>query len=212
VDSNVAPWLPEIHKKLWGRRDLVGQIFRKANLTKTDFVELQDQLQSVNPSRSSTSYIAVDVLATKAGFLRSRSFIDEEAVAYFATCGAAPDSNLVPQPIVDSGATSPNLTMVDIETLDVDAIGNDTMDDAMDIDAVPAAYLSEGRTAVFPCTIRYIDLTILKLEYLSRVPHMIFIRDEWRTMIDFFNKRKKGIRGSAAFTGQPGIGGHRNYS
>jgi hypothetical protein len=219
-----APWLPEIHGKLWGRRDLVGQIFRKAHLTKTDFVELQNQLQSVNPSRSSTSYITMDVLATKSGFLRSRSFVDEDAVAYFDTCNAAPDGNLVPQPIVDTpkGVTSPNLTMADIETLDVDAVDTDTMDNAVDIDADPdssnlslaadAAYLSEGRIAVFPCTIRYIDLTILKLEYLSRVPHMIFIRDEWRTMIDLFNKREKGIRGGAAFTGQPGIGGHRKYS
>jgi hypothetical protein len=105
--------------------------------------------------------------------------------------------------------------MVDIETLDV---GTDTMDDAMDIDTDPdssnlsiaadPAYLSEGRTAVFPCTIRYIDSTILKLEYLSRVPHMIFIRDEWRIMVDLFNKREKGVRGGAAFTA-----GHcHNYS
>jgi hypothetical protein len=195
-----------------------------------------------NPSRSSTSYITVDVLATKSGFLRSRSFVDEDAVAYFDTCNAAPDGNLVPQPIVDTpkGVTSPNLTMADIETLDVDAVDTDTMDNAVDTDimdnavdtdtmdnavdinadpdssnlslAADAAHLSEGRIAVFPCTIRYIDLTILKLEYLSRVPHMIFIRDEWRTMIDLFNKREKGIRGGAAFTGQPGIGGHRKYS
>jgi len=116
------------------------------------------------------------------GFLRSRSSIDEEAAAYFVTCDAAPDDNVVPQPIVDS----PNLTMVDIEAFDVDAVGTDTMDYAMDIDADPdsstlsiaadPAYLSEGRSAVFPCTFRYIDLTILKLEYLSRATHDIHPR------------------------------------
>jgi hypothetical protein len=30
-------------------------------------------------------------------------------------------------------------------------------------------------------------------------------------MIDIFNKRKKGIRGSAVFTGQPGIGEHHYW-
>ena len=40
---------------------------------------------------------------------------------------------------------------------------------------------------------------------------MIFIRDEWGTMIDLFNKREKGILGGAAFTGQPVIGGHCHH-
>ena len=66
--------------------------------------------------------------------------------------------------------------MVDIKTLDVDAMGTDNMDNTMDIDANPdstkhsiptdMAYISEGHNAVFPCTIWYMDLTILKLKYL----------------------------------------------
>jgi len=81
----------------------------------------------------------------------------------------------------------------DIEALDV---GANAMDDAMDIDSETDAnevYLSEGDTMVFPCTIRYIDLTILNLEYLDRVPHLMLIRDKWRTMVDIFNGREKGI-------------------
>ena len=35
--SQAPPWLHEIHANLWGWRDLVGQIFCKANLTETDF-------------------------------------------------------------------------------------------------------------------------------------------------------------------------------
>jgi len=104
LSQDTVPQLPKIHEKLWGRHNLVGQIFHKVNLTKTNFVELQDQdqLQSINPSHSSTSYITVDVFASKSGFLRSRSFINEEAIVYFTTCDAAPDGNLVPQPIIDS--------------------------------------------------------------------------------------------------------------
>ena len=39
---------------------------------------------------------------------------------------------------------------------------------------------------------------------------MLF-RDQWGNMIDIFNKRKKGMHGSAIFSGQPGIGEHRYW-
>jgi hypothetical protein len=71
-----------------------------------------------------------------------------------------------------------------------------------------AAFLSEGSAAVLPCTIRYMDLTVLKLKHLTRVPHMMLIRDDWRVVVDIFNRRRKGILGSAAITGQPGTGEH----
>jgi hypothetical protein len=70
------PWLIEIHRKLWGRHDLFGEIFRTANLTKADFIELQRRLQELNPERNSDSSVAEDVLATKSAFLRSRSTTD----------------------------------------------------------------------------------------------------------------------------------------
>jgi hypothetical protein len=194
--SQAPPWLHEIHANLWGRRDLVGQIFRKANLTKTDFAELQHKLrvQSVNPSQSSTSFFNMRVSAIKSAFLHSRSSVDDETLAYFATCDAASGGKLVPQPIIGSSMG------VDIETLDDDAIATDTMDNTMDIDADPdstiaadAAYLSEGCTAVFPYTIRYVNLTFLKLQCLWRVPLLLFVRDEWGTMINLFSEREKGV-------------------
>jgi hypothetical protein len=211
-------WLVEIHQKLWGRRDLVGQIFRKVNLNKTDFVALQSQLQILDPSRRSEFHIPMDVFVTKSKFLRSRSVIDDDVTAYFDKCDATSDGNLIPQPVVDTSEdiTPPSCVTEDIEALDVDA---NATDDAMDIDAetdadidADEAYLSEGVNAVFPCTIRYIDLTFLNLEHLHRVPHLMLIRDEWRTMVDIFNERERGIRGGATFSGQPGIGGYCDYS
>lgn len=132
--SPVPKWLAEIHQKLWGRRDLVGQIFRKVNLTKTDFGELQDRLQNFNPSRSSASYIPMDIFAAKSEFLRSKSFVDEDTTTYFTTCDPASDGNLVPQPVVDMSkdVTPPNFMTADIEAFDV---GTNAMDDAMDVDA-----------------------------------------------------------------------------
>ena len=72
--TSPPPWLVEIHTKLWGRPDLFGDsIFHTANLPKADFIELQRQLQELNPERNSESYVAKDVLAAKFAFLRSRS-------------------------------------------------------------------------------------------------------------------------------------------
>jgi len=200
------PWLYEIHAKLWGRRDLVASIFRKANLTETDFTELQNTLELLNPSRSSTAYTAVKDLASKAAFLHARSSVDNDAVSYFATCDA--DCNLVPQPFVGLLNQDDDATDQDDNTTDTDA-EDDGMDTSSDSGSTTAA---EGCTGVFPYTVRYIDLTFLQLEQRWRVPHLLFIRDDWGFMINLFNKREKGIDGGGAFTGQPGIGGHRNYS
>ena len=194
LSANVS-WILEIHKNLWNRHDLVGQVFLKANLTQTDFAEFQSRFQSDNQ-------FPIDILASKAAFLLSRSSVDDEAVAYFAS-DATFDGKLGPQPFVGlpNGIISPNLND---EVLD---------DDAMDIDAAPdstiatdVAYLSEGCNPVFPCKIRYMDLTFLKLEHFGCIPHLLFIREDWGFMIDLFNKREQGREGGAVFTGQPGIG------
>ena len=100
-----------------------------------------------------------------------------------------------------------------------DAVANDdaVADDAMDTDPdhcssdhvdLHMAHLSNEAEAIFPYTIRYVDLTVLKLKEDLRVPQLILFRNEWGTMIDIFNKSEKGRRGSAVFTGQPGIGEH----
>jgi hypothetical protein len=94
-------WLVEIHQKLWGRRDLFDQIFRTANLTKTDFIELQARLYNLNPSRSSESYITPDALPTKLDFLHSRSFVDVATATHFTTSNAGIHGNLVPELVTD---------------------------------------------------------------------------------------------------------------
>ncbi|EDR08045.1 uncharacterized protein LACBIDRAFT_327283 [Laccaria bicolor S238N-H82] len=197
-DSNLSQeslqnWLAELHQKLWGKGHLFGSIFRTVTLTTNDFVELQLELQSVNPSRTEPSYKAHDVLKVKAEFLHRKS------------CEATWEPNtdeLVPS--VSRVVTSPS-----------------TLDDAMDVDANPApepdncpSYIIAdakelssftGSTAVFPCTIRYMDLTTFDLK-IPTLKRLTLIRDEWNTMIDLFNGRKRGVLGSAVFTGSPGIG------
>jgi hypothetical protein len=96
---------------------------------------------------------------------------------------------------------------------DDDAVVDDAMDTDLNRDVdTHMAHLSEEATAIFPYTIRYMDLTVLESKMDLRVPQLMLFRNEWNTMIGIFNKRKKCMRGSAVFTGQPGIGEHRYWS
>ena len=264
------PWLVEIHNKLWGERDLFGQIFRTANLTTTDFIELQLRLESNDPSRSSPSYVAQNVLDIKSDFLRKKSSIAIDATAILES-DTTRNRNLVPSAYVSSlvppfGTLSTPLHAMEIDAVanhedcddsaepsvirymsvqpaglantsstseappcappifydatNVDADADSSEPDSADSNPMPqfancpdyiladAAELSTGSAAVLPCIIRYMDLTTLKLKYLSRVPPLTLIRDEWKTMIDVFNGRDSGVYGSAVFTGSPGIGEH----
>jgi hypothetical protein len=225
---------------------LFGQIFRTANLTKTDFIELQTQLHGLNPSRTSESYVATNVLAIKSDFLRSRSV---DTAARFPEYDATSNGQLVPKLDVNKSNDLVPITAgadvddVDPNVMDTDTIAPDAMDtkpldvvaepdhtddvhtDAVDADFgvevdpnspsyydTNAAFLSDGSAAVLPCTIRYMDLTVLKLKHLTHVPHLMLIRDDWEAVVDIFNRRQKGILGSAAITGQPGIGEHHYRS
>ena len=61
-------WLVEIHSELWGK---LGDIFRTANLKKENFIELQRQLEELNPERISESYVAKNVHSYALGALLS---------------------------------------------------------------------------------------------------------------------------------------------
>jgi len=230
--ENINPaWLAELHSKLWGRHDLFNQIFRTANLTKTDFIQLQLLLERNDPSRRSPSYEAQNVLDVKADFLRKKS-CDATAILEFDT---ARNRNLVPSVINSTSVPLASLANTSSApkagsnssappvlagAMNVDANADSSEADSADSNLAlqfptcpgyilaDATELSTGSAAVFPCIIRYMDLTALKLEYLTRVPHLMLIRDEWQTMIDIFNGRKGGVNGSAAFIGSPGIGEH----
>ena len=199
-------WLVEMYSKLWGRHDLFGEIFRTATLTEDHFIELQRLLEALNPERNSDKYVAKNVLATKSTFLYSRS----TALDVDADVGNGP----VPRLLFD--APHP-LTFDVVDNDDDDAIAVDdddsVVDDPMPVDIDPVNiymdHLFEDAPAIFPNTIRYIDLTILKPN--ARVPQLILYREEWGSLIDIFNERDKGILGSAVVSGQPGIGEHRYW-
>ncbi len=169
-----------------------------------------------NPGRTSGLYVAKDVLVKKADFLREKSkpleidFGDGLVPRLVFDATQAPSSGVVDN---DDVADDDNDAVADD---DDDAVADN--DNAMDIDpnhgyaGSHTDHLSEEAEAIFPYTIRYVDLTVLNLKTNLRVPLLMLFRNEWNTMIDIFNKRThlEGIKGSAVFTGQPGIG-KRHY-
>ena len=195
--GDTRSWLAVIHTKLWDKHESFGDIFRTATLTKDDFNELQALLDEQNPERISDSYVAENVLATKSGFLRVKS----TPLSTDFCNGLAP--RLVFNASSDAVAKDDAVADDAMDT-DPDHCSSDHVDPHM-------AHLSNEAEAIFPYTIRYMDLTVLKLKVHLRVPQLMLFRNEWGNMIDLFNKGPKGRRGSAVFIGQPGIGEHHYW-
>jgi hypothetical protein len=95
LSPSLPIWLTELHTKLWGKCQFFNNIFRMVTLTKADFIGLQQQLHSHDPEQNSDTYVAQNVLTTKANFLCSRSSADSTASA--SHFDAAPNDNLVPK-------------------------------------------------------------------------------------------------------------------
>jgi hypothetical protein len=169
-------WLVDMHQKLWGRLDLVGEIFRVADLTTKDFIELQCQLHDKDPSHSSESYNVKDVLTIKAKFLCSCSrgltssdiMTSPSRLPQIRSKGHTISDN----PDASDEDEAPN-SMDNNDDTDINTSDAFAMMDAMDINDpnsclyidFDAAALSEGSHAIFPCTIWYMDLT--RLTFLS---------------------------------------------
>lgn len=82
-------------------------------------------------------------------------------------------------------------------------------DPELDDDATSiAADVLEAAPMIFPCKIRYLDLTVLGLKDRPRVPILMQIRPDWESMMQILRECQKGSEGTIVITGQPGIGQH----
>ncbi|KAH9980526.1 hypothetical protein BJV74DRAFT_887757 [Russula compacta] len=66
-------WLEEVHSKIWNRKDMKSQLFRKVELTPAHYAALYRRLKEQHPDRDSPDYVGSehDVLSVKLDFLRS---------------------------------------------------------------------------------------------------------------------------------------------
>ena len=190
-------------------------------MTKEDFIELQSHLHHLNPSRNHKSYLAEDVLETKINFLRSRTATHPLTVttgSLVPTVVLQASGDLVSANTMDDNIDVNSKKVIkrqddrkdkdidDENVDDEDSKGDETdehseddnsdKDDKLYIDQ-DAAVLSHGPTPILPCTIRYMDLTCLNLQHIDRVPQVLIIQDEWDAVVNIFNKRPSGKRGSA---------------
>ena len=87
---------------------------------------------------------------------------------------------------------------------------NDDVTSDLDDPPIPSSdYIADAANnlpdALFPCKLKYMDLTTLHLQHLRRVPQLMLIRDDWATLTRELEAREPGIFGSLLITGQPGI-------
>jgi hypothetical protein len=67
------PWLAEVHSKIWNREDLRPQLFRKVEVTRAHYDQLQKRLNELHTDRDSQDYNSTnpDVLRAKLDLLQS---------------------------------------------------------------------------------------------------------------------------------------------
>jgi hypothetical protein len=72
-ENDNLPWLEEVHSKIWNRKDLRPQLFRKVEVTQAHYAALQKRLKELHSDRDSPDYDGTrpDVLSVKLDFLRS---------------------------------------------------------------------------------------------------------------------------------------------
>ena len=155
-------WLEEFHSKIWGRKELEGELFREVKVTQAHYIELQARLNQQYPDRNLPEYDGSthDVRSVKLDVLRSMSL---------------PNNN--------EGASQ-----MDVE--DPDASNGD----------------DSGTNWLFPCTLRFLDLTILRLENVPpRLPSPLFLRREYHDISRLIWNQPEN-KDSVVVSGQPGTG------
>ena len=73
ADNPGPPWLEEVHSKIWNRKELEPELFRKVNVTQVHSTQLQTHLKEQHSDRDFPQYDGKDndVLSVKLDFLRS---------------------------------------------------------------------------------------------------------------------------------------------
>ena len=97
----------------------------------------------------------------------------------------------------------------DLEDFEITSeLESEVSNNATDYIIADASDLPPG---IFPCNLKYMDLSFLHIESKIRVSETIMIRNEWYDITKLLGDRPKGLKGSVLITGQPGIGENTSY-
>ena len=206
-------------------------------LNEDDLIELQVTLQELKKSPVSDTHVqrAKSAFLRSKNELRTDTPPDPEAdpdchpranmdIATSSAIDHVMDVGDLSQSKVDvpilSGATSSSTAvhttgvgdLVDPSKSEGDspsAFSSELKEVSDDDDAFIADDVFKAAPMMFPCKIRYLDLTVLGLKARPRVPALMQIRSEWDLMMQTIEQQfHEGVQGSIVITGQPGIGQH----
>ena len=191
---NVAnfPWLREVHSKIWNRKELEPDLFRKVEVTEMHFIELRNRLELQHSDRDSPGYdgrkrnvrdVKLDILRWIFPANSPRHRDDNEDRVDDDDSSEASDD--------DAPETSDDDAR---ETSDDDPKTSD--DDGLEINTI------------FPSTLRFLDLSILGLKecLTHRLPLPLFIRQEYDHISTLIENEPRNGHGSVIVSGQSGTG------
>jgi len=182
--ANVSklPWLAEVHSKIWNRKELEPDLFRKVKVTEAHYTELQRRLKEQHPDRDFPEYDGRrhNVQSVKLDVLR---------LIFPANPPRHPDNNE--------------------DRVDDDDAPEASDRSEMDVDE-PEASNDGGSTTdtIFPFTLRFLDLSTLGLRarVSHRLPLPLLLRQEYDHISRLIEDEPVNGHGSVIVSGQPGTG------
>ena len=177
------PWLEEIHSRIWSRKALERDLFRKVEVTRAHYDELERRLNDQHPYRNLPDYNGAEnnVRSIKLDVLRST----------FPEKLRHPDSN---EDRVDDD-NDPEASDEGVSEMDVDD------PEAIDEDGSPINTISSF-------TLNFLDLSGLNLRERppKGLPLTMFLRREYNHISALIEKRPRNGQGSVVVSGQRGTG------
>ncbi|TDL29337.1 hypothetical protein BD410DRAFT_779724 [Rickenella mellea] len=192
-EDELPRWLLELHKVLWDKPQMRGAIFREAELKLSDYLELERLLDAELPSRDNPPNTGFDVKDLKRNFLNSIS--QPTSIAE-----RRPDEDEASDGMDEDTKVSDGMEANEDEAVQ-------DPDDGTNISYSEDSAKHVDLESLFPCRVRYLDLTALGMKFsCPRLPSLTFIREEYTIISKVLGSQGRHLEDSAVVTGQPGIG------
>jgi len=205
-------WFIELHSKIWDRKDLLPDLFRKTCVTRRHYELLQSHLEKWYPNDGSFSMdddssSSMDDDSSSSMDYDSSSSMDDNSssLLYFESLAdgsySSPDSDLLVklQILRPTEAPSPASPLLNTNAHQSD---QSHVEDAGDINDV-----DDELDSLFPTTIQYMDFSSLGLrKQTNRLPMPLLLREEYSIISRRIERLPYNAKGCVVVSGQPGTG------
>ena len=190
-------WLKELHSKIWGRDDLIPTLFKRVEVTRANYDQLQDILNRKYKGRDDANYNGNhNVLSDKLGFLWSLPAAKSLSPSHPDNTEAGDeDDDMEARYKDDDMEAGHEDDDVDVEPRDEDDYMDSSLDDDYEIDSF------------FPLSFKFLDLSTLKLTTMfNRCTFPLLLRKEYDHITRLIDECPRDGSGSIILSGQPGTG------